>query len=159
MRDVKRSQIDLTIFLVGVISVVGLDRLTKVFFANLIELNESIAVIRGIFHFTLVHNTGIAFGLFRDQGAVFIIIPLILTGLLAYNIYYHRHSQHLTRTYIIAFALILGGAIGNLIDRIALGYVVDFIDLRVWPVFNIADSAITVGAAVIIFKCIPSFSK
>jgi signal peptidase II len=59
----------------------------------------------------------------------------------------------------MAFSLILGGAIGNLMDRIFLGYVVDFIDLRVWPVFNVADSAITVGAAIILLKCIPSSSK
>ena len=84
---------------------------------------------------------------------------MILSGLLIYNIYYYRHSEHLSRIYIVAFSLILGGAIGNLIDRIALGYVVDFIDFRIWPVFNIADSMITIGAAVILFKCIPSSSK
>ncbi len=159
IQDPKRSKVDILIFVAGVLGVVGLDRLTKIVFANLLELNESIAVIRNFFHFTLVHNTGIAFGLFRDCGVVFIIIPLILTGLLIYNIYYHRNSEHLNRTYIVAFSLILGGAIGNLIDRIFLGYVVDFIDFRVWPVFNIADSAITVGAAIILFKCIPSSSK
>lgn len=159
MRDSKRSRIDIIIFLAGVLGIVGLDRLTKVLFSRFLELNESIAVIRNIFHFTLVHNTGIAFGLFRDCGIVFVFIPLILTGLLIYNVYYYRNSEQLSRTYIVAFSLILGGAIGNLIDRIMLGYVIDFIDLRVWPVFNIADSAITIGAAVILLKCIPSSSK
>jgi signal peptidase II len=80
---------------------------------------------------------------------------VILTGLLIYNVYYYRHSPNLTRTYIVAFSLILGGAIGNLIDRITLGYVVDFIDFRIWPVFNVADSAITIGAAIILLRCIP----
>ncbi len=157
--DPKRSKIDIIIFLAGVLSIVGLDRLTKVLFTNILQINESIAVIRNVFHFTLVHNTGIAFGLFKDCGYVFVIIPLILTGLLIYNIYYYRHSEHLNRTYIFAFSLILGGAIGNLIDRIFLGYVIDFIDFRVWPVFNVADSAITIGAAVILIRCIPSSSK
>ena len=157
--DQKRSKTDIAIFLAGVLSIVGLDRLTKILFSRILDINESIALIRNIVHFTLVHNTGIAFGLFKDCGAVFVIMPLILTGLLIYNIYYYRHSEHLNRTYIMAFSLILGGAIGNLIDRIMLGYVVDFIDLRVWPVFNIADSAITIGAAVILFKCIPSSVK
>ena len=87
---------------------------------------------------------------------VFIIIPVILTGLLIYNVYYYRHSPYLSRTYIVAFSLILGGAIGNLIDRITLGYVIDFIDFRIWPVFNVADSAITIGAAIILLRCIPA---
>ena len=65
----------------------------------------------------------------------------------------------MSRTYIIAFSLILGGAIGNLIDRMMYGYVIDFIDFRIWPVFNIADSAITVGAVIIALKCIPSSAK
>lgn len=157
--DQKRSKTDIFIFIAGVLGIVGLDRLSKVFFSHLLELNESIAVVRNVLHFTLVHNTGIAFGLFKDCGLVFVIIPLILTGLLIYNVYYYRNSEHLNRTYILAFSLILGGAIGNLIDRICLGYVIDFIDFRIWPVFNIADSAITIGAAIILLKCIPSSSK
>lgn len=159
MSDARRSQWDIVIFLSGVLLVVLLDRLTKNYFSSLLDLNESLAVIPRVFHFTLVHNTGIAFGFFRDCGAVFIIIPVILTGLLVYNIYYYRHSPNLSRTYIVAFSLILGGAIGNLIDRITLGYVIDFIDFRIWPVFNLADSAITIGAAIILLKCIPSSSK
>ncbi len=159
LADAKRSKIDIVIFLSGVAGVVLLDRLSKIFFTRLLDLNESIAVFKNVMHFTLVHNTGIAFGLFRDCGLVFVIIPLILTGLLIYNIYYYRHSEQLSRTYIVAFSLILGGAIGNLIDRIFIGYVIDFIDFRIWPVFNVADSAITIGAAVILFKCIPSSSK
>ena len=156
MPEVRRSQGDIIIFLSGVVSIVLMDRVTKNFFSRFLDLNESIAVIRNFLHFTLVHNTGIAFGFFKDCGAVFIIIPVILTGLLIYNIYYYRHSPQLSRTYIVAFSLILGGAIGNLIDRIMLGYVIDFIDFRIWPVFNVADSAITIGAAIILLRCIPS---
>jgi signal peptidase II len=156
VQDARRSQLDIIIFLSGVTAVVLLDRLTKNFFSGFLDLNESIAVIHHVLRFTLVHNTGIAFGFFKDCGAVFIIIPVILTGLLAYNVYYYRHSPHLSRTYVVAFSLILGGAIGNLIDRIFLGYVIDFIDFRVWPVFNVADSAITIGAAIILLRCIPA---
>ncbi len=157
--SVVRSRWDIPIFLLGVLGVVGLDRLTKYFFSKILNIHESIALIKGFIHFTLVHNTGIAFGLFKDCGAVFIIIPLILTGLLIYNVYYYRHNGSLSRTYLIAFSLILGGAIGNLIDRMVLGYVVDFIDLRIWPVFNVADSAITIGAVIILLKCIPNQKK
>ena len=156
MSDSRRSQWDIIIFLSGVLAIVLVDRLTKNVFSGFLGLNESIAVIPNFLRFTLVHNTGIAFGFFKDCGAVFIIIPVILTGLLIYNVYYYRHSPHLSRTYIVAFSLILGGAIGNLIDRITLGYVIDFIDFRVWPVFNVADSAITIGAAIILLRCIPS---
>jgi signal peptidase II len=159
MNDLKRSKIDITIFISGVLGVVVIDRLSKIFFSHLLDLNESLILIKNFLYFTLVHNTGIAFGLFKDCGFVFIIIPLVLTGLLIYNVYYYRNSEKLSRTYILAFSLILGGAIGNLIDRISLGYVIDFIDFRIWPVFNIADSAISIGAAIILFKCIPSSSK
>jgi signal peptidase II len=120
-------------------------------------LRESLPIIRDYFHMTLVHNTGIAFGLFKNQGIVFIIIPVIAIILLGYNIYYYKNNdENLSRLYIVAFSLILGGAIGNLIDRILFGYVIDFIDLRVWPVFNLADSAITIGALIIALKYIPS---
>ena len=103
---------------------------------------------------TLVHNTGIAFGLFKDQGIVFIIIPVIAVILLIFNIFYYKNNKELSRTYILGFSLILGGAIGNLVDRINYGYVIDFIAFRFWPVFNIADSAITIGAIIIGIKCI-----
>ena len=129
------------------------------FFAGALSLGESIPVIRNIFHFTLVHNTGIAFGLFKNQGIVFIIVPIIAIILIAFNIYYYRNNDYVGRAYLIGFSLILAGAIGNLIDRILFGHVIDFIDLRVWPVFNTADSAITIGTIIILFKCIPSFAK
>ena len=156
MLDKHRSSIDILICLGTVGSVVFLDRLTKVAFSKILHLGESLPVVAKAFHFTLVHNTGIAFGLFKDNGLVFLFIPLIAVVLLAYNVYYYHKFGELDRFYIVAFSLILGGAIGNLIDRIAFGYVIDFIDFRIWPVFNLADSAITVGAGLILFKCFPS---
>ncbi|MBF0619020.1 MAG: signal peptidase II [Candidatus Omnitrophica bacterium] len=151
----NRSLIDISLCLVTVAAVVGLDRLTKGFFSSLLKVGESLPIIRKVFHFTLVHNTGIAFGLFKDNGFVFFIIPVIAVILLVYNIYYYHKAGELDRWYILGFSLILGGAIGNLIDRMMVGYVIDFIDLRVWPVFNIADSAITIGAMFILWKCFP----
>ena len=159
-RDPIRSQIDIFFALITVTTIVFLDRFLKIYFSNSLSLGESWPVLRGIFHITLVHNTGIAFGLFKNKGIVFIIIPLIAIILLIFNIYYYRNNQEeLSRTYIVAFSLILGGAIGNLIDRIYFGYVIDFLDFRVWPVFNVADSAITIGAAIILLKCIPLSAK
>lgn len=152
--------IDMFLLLFTVLCVVFLDRMTKIFFSDFLKVGESFPVIQNILHMTLVQNTGIAFGLFKDQGMVFIIIPIIAAGLLIFNIYYYKTNQHsLSRLYIVAFSLILGGAVGNLIDRIVFGYVIDFIDFRVWPVFNVADSAITIGAVFIAWTCLPWIKK
>ena len=154
MRDLNRSQIDLLLSLVPALSIVIVDRITKIFFSQLLDYGESIPIIKNFFHFTLVHNTGIAFGLFKDQGLVFVIIPIIAIILLVFNLYYFQQNKEvLSQRYIIAFSLILGGAIGNLIDRIVAGHVIDFIDFRIWPVFNVADSAITIGAVMIAIQC------
>ena len=152
----QRSLADIVICLVTVVSVVLVDRLTKIFFSSVLQLGESLLVIKTYVRFTLVHNTGIAFGLFRDNGFVFLIVPLIAVILLGYNLYYYHKVGVLDRLYVLGFSLILGGAIGNLTDRIMLGHVIDFIDLRVWPVFNIADSAITVGACIVLLKTFPA---
>ena len=155
MNQSVRSQNDILLSLLTVFSLVFLDRITKAFFSKLLVVGESLPVIPRFLNFTLVHNTGIAFGLFKNHGVVFIVIPIIAIILLIYNIFYYKSNEEkLSRIYIIAFSMILAGAIGNLIDRIAFGYVIDFIDLRVWPVFNIADSAITVGAVIIAWECL-----
>ena len=154
MKDLTRSQIDIFVSLSTVFAVILLDRVTKIFFVGLLSLGESLPVIRNALHMTMVHNTGIAFGLFKNQGIVFIIIPIIAVVLLIFNVFYYRNTKELSRMYICGFSMILGGAIGNLIDRISYGYVIDFIDFRIWPVFNIADSAITIGACIIAVKCL-----
>ena len=156
MKNAVRSQLDIFFSLFTVFFIVFLDRITKIFFSNILAEGESLPVIRNVLHMTLVHNTGIAFGLFKNHGIVFIIVPMIAIVLLIYNIYYYKsNNEKLSRLYIIAFSMILAGAIGNLIDRIYYGYVIDFVDLQVWPVFNVADSAITLGAVIIALKCIP----
>jgi len=158
--NILEPHLSVILSLLTVFTVIVLDRTTKIFFSDFLSLGESFPIIRNFLHMTLVHNTGIAFGMFKNQGVVFIIIPVIAVILLVYNIYYYRRSgEELSQLYVLAFSLILGGAIGNLADRILYGYVIDFIDFRVWPVFNIADSAITVGAIIIAIKCIPLAEK
>lgn len=150
----SRLQIDVVLTLFTTVFIIIADRITKHLLIDMLAYGESLPIIRNVLHFTLVHNTGIAFGFFKNQGIVFIVIPVIACVLLIFNMYYYRkNNQALDRIYIIAFSLILGGAIGNLYDRIVFGYVIDFIDLRIWPVFNVADSAITVGAFFIALKC------
>ncbi len=153
MRNEAQSHVDIFLSLLIVSLIVIFDRLTKILFSHTLSLGESLPVVRNIFHITLVQNTGIAFGLFKNHGAVFIIIPLIMIFLLVFNFYqYNYNNEKFSRLYVTAVSLILAGAIGNLIDRIFYGYVIDFIDFRIWPVFNIADSAITVGAFLLILQ-------
>lgn len=153
MKSEKHPYFDIFVFLTVVSIIVGLDRVTKIFFTRTLTMGESWVLLPNILHMTLVHNTGIAFGMFKNQGIVFIIIPVIMIALLLYNFYHYKYNnEKLSRLYVIAVSLIIAGAIGNLVDRILFGYVIDFIDLRIWPVFNIADSAITIGACLLLWR-------
>ena len=122
--------------------VLSLDQLSKFLVTKNLELNNPIPVIQGVFNLTLVHNRGAAFGIFKNQFYLF-ILSSVAAVILIYSILRKNKRNNF---YSFSLSLILGGAIGNLIDRVFLGYVVDFLDFRVWPVFNIADSAITIGA-------------
>ncbi len=154
-----KPQQTLFISAVSIFFIVLLDQISKLFFINLVSVGESIPVIRNFFHFTLVHNTGIAFGLFKNQGIIFIAVSIIAILFFGWFLYSRRGDQEFSGISVLALALIMGGAFGNLIDRLRFGYVIDFIDFRIWPVFNIADSAITVGAAILIIKCVRFSTK
>lgn len=124
------------------LAIVLADQFTKFLALKFLSPSESVPVLRGIFHLRLIKNPGIAFGLFRTRTFLLtVIVVLCLVGLvlLAVQMRRGRLAQQ------VALAFILGGAVGNLIDRLMFGYVVDFLDFRVWPVFNVADSFITVG--------------
>ena len=125
-----------------------LDQATK--FAAITFLTEtgSVPVLQGIFHLTLVHNTGVAFGLFREHGAILLGMITLSVVLLSLWAHYILRAGVLMET---SLALILGGAVGNWIDRLRLGSVVDFLDFRIWPVFNVADTAISIGVALYCF--------
>lgn len=131
------------VFLI-VISILFLDQLTKIIVSRSLLLHQSIPVIKKIFHLTLIHNRGAAFGILKNQATLFIFTSLSAIILICANLRDVKHKK--ATIYSVSLGLILAGAIGNLIDRLLLGYVVDFLDFRVWPVFNVADSAITVGA-------------
>ncbi|MDD5617579.1 MAG: signal peptidase II [Candidatus Omnitrophica bacterium] len=140
------------------ILVVLVDQLSKFFFLNNISLNQSIPVIKNLFHFTLVYNTGIAFGILKGSSNLILIVTVAGLALIGYSLKKDflgdKHSLAKKELLIrkIAIGFILGGAIGNMIDRLRFGYVIDFIDLRVWPVFNLADSFITIGAVILFWK-------
>ena len=124
--------------------ILSLDQFSKLIVSKNLSLSQSLPVIKGIFHLSLVHNRGAAFGIFKNQLPLFVFTSCLAITLICFNL--KRGGK---RSYNIALSLILGGALGNLIDRLSLGYVIDFLDFRVWPVFNLADSAITVGAVLL----------
>ena len=124
------------------------DQLVKHLVVSGMHLGESIPVVKGIFHITYVLNPGAAFGMLEHQRWVFILVAVAV--LLVAGIFYSRLKKESALLQVGA-GLLLGGAVGNLVDRIQTGLVVDFLDFRVWPVFNIADIAICVGAGILIF--------
>lgn len=121
-----------------------LDLATKAWIIASIEPGQSVPLIPGVFHLTRVHNPGVAFGLGAPTLAPLFMATSILA--LAFFIYYGLTWGRTSRWAMATMALLSGGVAGNLADRLRFGYVVDFLDFRVWPVFNVADSALTVGA-------------
>ncbi len=145
---------------VVIICVLFIDQITKILVLKNLKPNVSLPLINNVFNLTYVKNTGTAFGLFLNQTTLFIIISIITS--IAIILYLKFPSLFKIKTKLqvsieLALCLILGGAMGNLIDRIRFGYVIDFLDFRIWPVFNVADSAITAGAAVLAWRIL--FSK
>ncbi len=113
---------------------------------------DSIPLIPHVLHLTSVQNTGAAFGLLRGAGPLLILVSVAVVIVLALSLRQAPDdSAILRRLYRLGIWLVLSGAVGNLIDRLRFGYVIDFIDLRVWPVFNLADSAITVGMSLLVW--------
>jgi signal peptidase II len=144
-------------FLIAVI-VIALDRVTKLAIAKKLSMYDSIQVIPGFFRIIHTENRGAAFGMFADSPSpwkvglliVFSVIALIIVSTLLW-----KNSHSLTSTGI-GLSLILGGAIGNLWDRVLSGHVVDFLLFYIrqyqWPAFNMADSAIVIGAGLLVFE-------
>lgn len=131
--------------------VVALDQITKAFVADKLSGGRVVDILGGVVSLDYTMNTGAAFSFFRSGSAVFALVAIAVS--VAIVIYFRRvaSSPLLVR---VALGMILGGALGNLIDRIRLGYVVDFIDLHWFPVFNLADSAITMGVSLIVLYAI-----
>ena len=135
------------------------DQVTKIAITTSLTPGRSVPLIPSVLHLTYVQNTGAAFGLFKGMTPVFIVLSVVVAAWILTELYRVNRDQRgrspsarggLTPSRMWAFALILGGAVGNLIDRLWHGHVVDFIDVRVWPVFNIADSAITIGVVLLL---------
>lgn len=106
-------------------------------------------LIPSVLHLTYVQNTGAAFGLWRGSCGVFVLVSVIIAAWVLMELMQRRYRRW---PIPLGLSLILGGALGNLIDRVRVGYVIDFLDVRVWPVFNVADSAISVGVGLLLLS-------
>lgn len=140
----------MTVILIAVIAgVIGLDQLTKWLAVVCLQGEASFPLWKGVLHFTYVENTGMAFGMLKDHRWVFMVFSTI--AIVALMIYLFRFRPE-GKWMQISMAMIIGGGIGNMIDRIFLGFVVDFIDFTLinFAVFNVADSFVCVGAGIMI---------
>jgi len=144
------------------------DQFSKFLILKYLGLNATYVVIKGIFSITPTLNTGGGFGILPDQTLLFILISLItilfLALVLRHTLQQEKGARKLSlfvqqsvptrkgKIFVYSISMILAGALGNLVDRLRLGAVIDFIDFKVWPVFNIADSSITIGVIVLAWQ-------
>ena len=131
-------------------SVFILDRLSKIWVLAHLKEGEGFPVWPGFFHITRVNNTGAAFGLWR-HASVFLVGVTVLS-VLAIATYLALGLRKGRARNFYGWALVMGGALGNLYDRVHFGYVIDYLDFRVWPVFNAADTAICLGVFWVLWR-------
>ena len=129
--------------------VVGLDRLLKGWAASSLTLSDPRPLLGQAIRLTRVHNVGGAFGIFPGNGTLFVVVSSIVALIVLFFIARGRYHSRLLNT---GLALVLGGAVGNLIDRLYFGYVLDFFEVRGFPVFNLADACVTVGVGLILIR-------
>ena len=134
-----------------IIGIVCLDQATKFAVVSHFGLGDYVSVINGFFDFRYVRNTGAAWGMFSGQGAFLILLSVVMLGVI---FVYRRQFLYDTKLHRVAGALMTAGIVGNLIDRLKWGFVIDFLDFHVgdshFPAFNVADSAICVGVGLYI---------
>ena len=149
------------IWIVVIVASVFADQLTKQLVVNFLDREEPFDVIEGVFRFSYVENRGAAFGMLDDHRWVFMIVStLAIVGIIFYMWKFCRDSKLLC----LGLSLIVGGGIGNMIDRIFLGYVIDFLDFCAFPnlwmwVFNVADAFVCVGAAIVVLSLLIDIVK
>ncbi len=156
---------NIVLFIFGAIAVIVLDQITKAVITEKLFMYGSHKVIDGFFSLVYVMNPGAAFGFLAGAPEIFRYLFFISITVLAILliIYYILKSKSQDVLIVISLSLIFGGAVGNLIDRIRFGAVVDFLDFYIgtwhWPAFNAADSAISIGAVLMIWEMLVSRKK
>jgi signal peptidase II len=136
----------------GAVALAGLgaDQLTKAIVTNRLALGEEVRVV-GPFSIHHVTNSGIAFGLFASATSIVILLTAVAV---AWMLYFFARSGSRHPVLPVALGLVIGGSVSNLVDRVRLGHVTDFIDLKYWPAFNLADSFIVVGVAALLLALV-----
>jgi signal peptidase II len=137
------------------LSAIAADQLTKQIVVSQLRLDEATHVI-GPFWIHHVRNSGIAFGLFASATAVVIVLT---TAAVAWMLVYFARSGARHPILPVALGLVIGGSVSNLLDRVRLGYVTDFLDFRYWPAFNLADSFIVIGVAVLLITLVAADAR
>jgi signal peptidase II len=136
-----------TKYIIGIILIFIIDQITKIIINSTINLNESITIIKNFFKLTYTHNYGAAFGIFGGKTIFILIISFIILIYLLFELFKHKKGSTIIN---IGIMLIIGGLLGNLVDRMFLGYVRDFLDFKIlswdFAIFNIGDIAIVLGA-------------
>ena len=150
----------LKLFLPLAAGVLVLDQGSKALVSSSLKMHEIRPLIHGLLNVTRVHNTGAAFGLLAGQASplrtgFFLLVSLVAMGVVLWMLYRLPPGQKVER---VALSLIFGGALGNVFDRVRLGEVVDFIDVYYrsyhWPAFNVADSAISIGVVLLLYRLV-----
>lgn len=139
-----------------IFALILIDQITKYLIRINFQEGETLPIISDIFHLTYVRNRGAAFSIFENIEIVTILIPIIIIVLtMAFLIHY---KNKISKAMLISMSLIIAGGLSNLIDRVIFGYVADMIDFRFFPVFNIADIAVTLGCIFIIISIFIPFN-
>lgn len=138
------------IFLLTIVFLI-IDIISKVVISSLMDVYDSIVIVKNFFYITYVRNTGAAWSIFEGRVLGLVIVSLIIISFIIYYISKHRPKSRLEK---VGYSLILGGAFGNLLDRVIYGYVVDFLDFNIfgydYPIFNLADCFIFIGVVLLI---------
>ncbi len=148
----KRKRISSVVSILSIFLILLIDQVSKAVVSSRLSPGQSIPIIKNVLHVTFIKNTGAAFGLFKNSTWFFIAVSVIAVVIIGAILLKAIRNDKFFGNFILNLGLILimSGALGNLIDRVSLRYVIDFIDVRIWPVFNFADSSITIGTALLI---------
>ena len=143
------------------VGIVVLDQVSKLLVVEYLDRTESLIVIKGLFRFTYVENDGAAFGMLDDHRWIFMVLSVL--GILALCFYLWKFTPP-SRLANVAITFVIGGGIGNMIDRVRLGFVIDFIDFYAFPnvwkwVFNVADSFVCIGAGLLMLYLVLDIIK
>ena len=156
----RRTMINAVLAALIATAVCALDQITKSAVVGSMELGESVPFIPGVLNWTYIRNRGMAMGMLANHRWIFMVLSIVMIAAIVLYVIFAKNAR---RSVVCILAMILGGGIGNMIDRFAYGYVIDFIDVRFLPfwkwIFNVADCFVTVGAILLALLFIVSEIK